>query len=72
MNLTFCRTVFIREIFIQNIIKTAVDCHLVYMEWLYTGFGLVNSFIDHLQGVTINNYNTIAISTHYSSLEHTI
>jgi hypothetical protein len=27
-------------------------------------------FIDHLQGVTTNNYNTIAISTFYSSLEH--
>jgi hypothetical protein len=24
------------------------------------GFGLVNRFIDHLQGVTTNNYNTIS------------
>jgi hypothetical protein len=28
-----------------------------------TGFELVIRFIDHLQGVTKNNYNTIAIST---------
>jgi hypothetical protein len=32
----------------------------------------VNRFIDHLQVVTTNNYNTIAISTIYSSLEHTV
>jgi hypothetical protein len=35
-------------------------------------FGLVHSFIDHLQVVTTNNYYTIAISTLYSSLEHTV
>jgi hypothetical protein len=45
-------------------------CH-VYV-WLQTGFGLDIRFIDHLQVVTINNYNTIAISTLYSSLEHTV
>jgi hypothetical protein len=38
------------------------------------GFGLVNGLIDQLEGVTINNYeyNTIAISTLYNSLEHTV
>jgi hypothetical protein len=36
------------------------------------GFGLVNEFIDHLQVVTTNNYNTIAISTLYISLENTV
>jgi hypothetical protein len=36
------------------------------------GFGSVNIFIDHLQVVTTNNYNTIALSTLYSSLEHTV
>jgi hypothetical protein len=34
------------------------------------GFGLMNRFIDNLQVVTTNNYNTIAISTIYISLEH--
>jgi hypothetical protein len=29
------------------------------------GFGLDIGFIDHLQVVTTNNYNTIAISTLY-------
>jgi hypothetical protein len=29
-------------------------------------FGLVNRFIDHLQVVTTNNYNTIDVSTLYS------
>jgi carboxypeptidase C (cathepsin A) len=29
------------------------------------GFGLDIGFIDHLQTVTTNNYNTIAISTFY-------
>jgi hypothetical protein len=38
----------------------------------YTKFGLVNRFINHVQVVTTNNYNTIAISTLYSSLEHTV
>jgi hypothetical protein len=31
-----------------------------------------NIFIDHLQVITTNNYNTIAVSTLYSSLEHTV
>jgi hypothetical protein len=31
-------------------------------EWIYY----------HLHVVTTNNYNTIAIYTHYSSLEHTV
>jgi hypothetical protein len=31
----------------------------------------VNRFSDHLQVVTTNNYNTIAISPLYSSLQHT-
>jgi hypothetical protein len=35
-------------------------------------FGLVNRFIDHFQAVTTNSCNTIAISTPYSSLEHTV
>jgi hypothetical protein len=35
-------------------------------------FGLVNRFIGHLQVVTTNNYNTIAISTLYSSLENKV
>jgi hypothetical protein len=35
------------------------------------GFGLVNRFIEHLQVVTTNNYNTIVISTLYSSLGNT-
>jgi hypothetical protein len=40
--------------------------------WLQTDFGLVNRFIDHAQVVTTNDYKTIAISTLYSSLEHTV
>jgi hypothetical protein len=28
--------------------------------WVYKGYGLVNKFIDHIQVVIINNYNTIA------------
>jgi hypothetical protein len=36
------------------------------------GFRLMNGFIDHLQVVTTNNYNTIAISPLYSLLEHTV
>jgi hypothetical protein len=32
----------------------------------------VNRFNDYLQVVTTNNYNTVAISVFYSSLEHTI
>jgi hypothetical protein len=32
--------------------------------------GLVIGFIDYLQVVNTNNYDTIAISTPYSSLEH--
>jgi hypothetical protein len=40
--------------------------------WLQTGLGLVNRFNCHLQAVATNNYNTIAISTLYTSLEHTV
>jgi hypothetical protein len=40
--------------------------------WLKTGFGFMNRFIDYLQVITTNNYNTIAISTIYNSLEHTV
>jgi hypothetical protein len=38
------------------------------------GFGLLNTsiFINHLQDVTTDKYNTIAVSTFYSSLEHTV
>jgi hypothetical protein len=32
----------------------------------------MNRFIDHLQVGTTNNYNTIAISTIYGSLWHTL
>jgi hypothetical protein len=32
----------------------------------------VNKFIDHLQAVTTNTYNTVAISTLYNSLDHTV
>jgi hypothetical protein len=42
------------------------------MCYYFWGFVLVNEFADHLQDVTTNNYNTIAISTLYSSLEHTV
>jgi hypothetical protein len=35
------------------------------------GFWIGDGFIDHIQVVTTNNYNTVAISTLYSSLEHT-
>jgi hypothetical protein len=38
--------------------------------WLSTGFWI--GFIDHLQIASTNNYNTIAISTLYSSIEHTL
>jgi hypothetical protein len=44
-------------------------CH-VY-EWLLTGSGLVNRFIDHLRAVSTITI-TLAISTLYSSLEHTV
>jgi hypothetical protein len=33
---------------------------------------MVVGFIDHLQVVTTNNYNAIAISTLYSSPEHIV
>jgi hypothetical protein len=36
------------------------------------GFGMMTRFIDHLQVVTTNNYNTIADFHTYSSLEHTV
>jgi hypothetical protein len=36
------------------------------------GFGMMNGFNDHLQFVTTNNYNTVAISTLYTSLEQTV
>jgi hypothetical protein len=32
----------------------------------------MNKFIDHLQVVTTNNYNTIAIFALYNLLEHTV
>jgi hypothetical protein len=44
----------------------------VWYVWLQTEFELVNRFIDHLHDVTTNNYNTIAISTLYSSLENIV
>jgi hypothetical protein len=40
--------------------------------WLQTGFELVNSFLDRLQVLTTNIYNTITTSTLYSSLEHIV
>jgi hypothetical protein len=46
-------------------------CHMSCI-WLQSGFGLVNRLIDYLHVVTTNNYNTIAISTLYSSLENTV
>jgi hypothetical protein len=33
------------------------SCHII--EWLYTGFGLVIGFIEHLQNVTTNNYDSL-------------
>jgi hypothetical protein len=36
------------------------------------GVWMVNRFIDHPQIVATNNYNTIAISTLYSLLDHTL
>jgi hypothetical protein len=36
------------------------------------GLELANRFIDHLQVVTTNDYNTIVISTLCSSLEYTV
>jgi hypothetical protein len=36
------------------------------------GFGLEIGFIDHIQVITTNNYNNIAISTLYSSLQQTV
>jgi hypothetical protein len=36
------------------------------------GFGLVNEYIDRLQVITTTNYNPIAISTLYTSQEHTV
>jgi hypothetical protein len=43
-------------------------CNLYW--WLETGVGLVNRFIDLLQGVTANNYNTTADfnTTNHSTL----
>jgi hypothetical protein len=39
-------------------------CHIVWSDYR-RGFGLAIGFVDHLQVVTTNNYNTIAISTLY-------
>jgi hypothetical protein len=39
-------------------------CHVVLSDYR-RGFGLDIGFIDHLQAVTTDNYNTIAISTLY-------
>jgi hypothetical protein len=33
------------------------SCHVI--DWLYTGFGLVIGFIEHLQNVTTNNYDSL-------------
>jgi hypothetical protein len=40
------------------------------LQWLKTGFGLVIGFIDHLQDVTTNNYNTVtdSLTTKHSTL----
>jgi hypothetical protein len=45
-----------------------VYCHV--LEWLYTWFELVNRFVDHIQIVSTNNYNTIADfhTTNHSTL----
>jgi hypothetical protein len=40
--------------------------------WLQMECGLVNRFIYHLRVITTNNYDTVTISTLYSSLEHTV
>lgn len=42
--------------------------------WLYTRFGMMNRYlyIDHLEVVTINDYNSVTISTLYSSLDHMV
>jgi hypothetical protein len=40
--------------------------------WLKTGFGLVTRFVDRLEVLTTNDYNTIAISAIYISLLHTL
>jgi type III secretory pathway component EscT len=47
------------------------SCHIVCV-WPQMGFGLVNRFTDQLQVITTNKYNTINISTLYSSLEHSL
>jgi hypothetical protein len=51
---------------------TAVGNKLTHSMCLKMGLGLVNRFIDHLQVITTNNCNAIAISTLYCSLEHSL
>jgi hypothetical protein len=41
-----------------------MGCHIVWSDYR-RGFGLDIGFIGHLQVVTTNKYNTIAISTIY-------
>jgi hypothetical protein len=57
----------VRAVLIQckRMLKYNITCISVQ-----TGFGFVNRFIDHLQVVTTNNYNTIADfhTTNYSTL----
>jgi hypothetical protein len=62
------------SVFLSVLIDNSQPCHLALycILSLYTKFGLVNGFVDHLQVVTTNNYNTVDISTFYTSLEHTV
>jgi hypothetical protein len=57
--------VMLPEVFPQKIVRVSN----LYIYWINRD---LNRFIDHLQVVPKNNYNTIAIFTLYSSLEHTV
>jgi hypothetical protein len=54
---------------LMSVLQSNIYFHV--SKWLTTGFGFIIGFIDHLQAVTTNNYNTIAnfhTSKHFTRL----
>jgi hypothetical protein len=47
----------------KNKIKDDINMYVIntvtILEWLQTGFGLVIGFIDHLENVATNNYDSL-------------